>query len=147
MEGALKTELARPDLAPAIHPGDRVAVAVGSRGIKNLFLIVKTVVEDIRAKGGRPYIVSAMGSHGDGFEDGQCAVLTAYGITEEALGAPVVTTVDVEYLGLTAPGISITENDKRFALCWKTVERYCENSSLICIASICDVNQAGLCRR
>lgn len=71
MEGALNAELARPDLAPAIHPGDRVAVALGSRGIKNLFLIFKTVAEDIRAKGGRPYIVSALGSHGDGTEDGQ----------------------------------------------------------------------------
>ena len=101
VEAALERELAKESIAAKIQPGMKVAVAVGSRGIKNLYLIVKTVVEDLKAKGASPFIVSAMGSHGNGTEEGQREVLTSYGITEENLG---VTTVDVNYLGMTPSG-------------------------------------------
>lgn len=104
VEETLKAELAKECIAGRIRPGMKVAVAVGSRGIKNLFLIVKTVVEDLKAKGASPYIVSAMGSHGNGTEEGQREVLKSYGITEENLGVDVVTTVDVNYLGTTPSG-------------------------------------------
>lgn len=104
VEETLKRELAKECIAAKIRPGMRVAVAVGSRGIKNLYLIVKTVVEDLKAKGATPFIVSAMGSHGNGTEEGQREVLESYGITEENLGIKVVTTVDVNYLGMTPSG-------------------------------------------
>lgn len=104
LEETLKAELSKPAISEKIHPGDRVAIAVGSRGIRNLYLIVKTVIEDVKAKGGCPYIVSAMGSHGNGTEEGQQKVLESYGITEEKLGIPVVTTVDVNCLGKTESG-------------------------------------------
>lgn len=104
VEETLKRELAKERIAAKIRPGMRVAVAVGSRGIKNLYLIVKTVVEDLKAKGASPFIVSAMGSHGNGTEEGQREVLESYGITEENLGIKVITTVDVNYLGMTPSG-------------------------------------------
>ena len=107
VEHTLGAELSKPEIAEKIHPGDKVAVAVGSRGIKNLFLIVKTVIEDIKAKGGCPYIVSAMGSHGNGTEEGQREVLKSYGITEENLGVKVITTVDVKCLGKTTFGKNV----------------------------------------
>ena len=62
------------------------------------------MIEDIRKKGGIPYIVSAMGSHGNGTEEGQREVLASYGITEENLGVEIVTTVDVNHLGRTPSG-------------------------------------------
>lgn len=104
VEEALKGELAKESVASRIRPGMKVAVAVGSRGIKNLYLIVKTVVDELKARGASPYIVSAMGSHGNGTEVGQREVLESYGITEENLGVKVVTTVDVNYLGVTPSG-------------------------------------------
>lgn len=104
VEETLKRELAKERIAAKIRPGMKVAVAVGSRGIKNLYLIVKTVVEDLKAKGASPFIVSAMGSHGNGTEEGQREVLESYGITEENLGIKVITTVDVNYLGMTPSG-------------------------------------------
>ena len=104
VEETLKRELAKERIAAKIRPGMKVAVAVGSRGIKNLYLIVKTVVEDLKAKGASPFIVSAMGSHGNGTEEGQREVLESYGITEENLGIKVITTVDVNYLGVTPSG-------------------------------------------
>lgn len=107
IEGTLKKELEKKYIKAKIHPGMKVAVAVGSRGIKNLYLIVKTVVDEILARGAEPFIVSAMGSHGNGTEEGQREILASYGITEENLGVRVVTTVDVSYLGMTESGKKI----------------------------------------
>ncbi|MEF9955282.1 MAG: lactate racemase domain-containing protein [Clostridium sp.] len=104
IEGRLQAEFSKESIISCIHPGDKVAIAVGSRGIKNLCQIVKAVVDDAKKKGGIPYIVSAMGSHGNGAEQGQREVLTGYGITEEEMGVPIVTTVDVSLIGETSKG-------------------------------------------
>ena len=46
-----------------------------------------------------------MGSHGAASAEGQAAVLAHYGITEAAMGCPVVSQLDVVSLGKTAEGI------------------------------------------
>ena len=107
VEGAVRAQFLRPEIREKIRPGSRVAVAVGSRGISNLPLIVRTTIEEIKALGGEPFIVSAMGSHGEGTPEGQREVLYGYGITEEAMGVPVVTEVDVVRLGETSRGIQV----------------------------------------
>lgn len=104
---AVHATMTQAEIIAKIRPGARVAVAVGSRGIRNLPVIVRTVLEDIRDAGGDPFIVSAMGSHGSGTAEGQREVLRGYGITEEAMGVPVITDVDVELLGRTSRGISV----------------------------------------
>lgn len=80
----------------------RVALAVGSRGIRNLSRIVKCVVDQLLALGAEPYIVAAMGSHGGGTLEGQLEILHTYGITQEAMGIPVVANNDVELLAAPA---------------------------------------------
>lgn len=95
----LRGQLETQSVHNVIKPGMKVAVAVGSRGIANLPLIVKTVLQSLQDLGANPFIVSAMGSHGGGTEEGQRAVLAGYGITESAMGVPVVTTVDTEIIG------------------------------------------------
>ena len=107
VEGTVRAQFLRPEIREKIRPGSRVAVAVGSRGISNLPLIVRTTIEEIKALGGEPFIVSAMGSHGEGTPEGQREVLYGYGITEEAMGVPVVTEVDVVRLGETSRGIQV----------------------------------------
>ena len=102
--GATRSELEKPEIRQLVKPGAKVAVAVGSRGIRNLYTIVETVVQSLKAMGAQPFIVSAMGSHGNGTEEGQREVLAGYGITEENLGVPVVTTVDTVHLGDCANG-------------------------------------------
>ncbi len=97
-------QMRKPEIRALVRPGMRVAVAVGSRGIRNLQPIVRTVVDELKAMGAQPFIVSAMGSHGSACEAGQREVLAGYGITEEALGVPVVTTVDTVLLGHCANG-------------------------------------------
>ena len=66
-----KRELEKKEISEKIHKGDRVAIAIGSRGISNLRDILKTLIDFLKRQEARPYIVSAMGSHGGGTEEGQ----------------------------------------------------------------------------
>ena len=67
-----------PDLT-----GKSVAISAGSRGIANIAEIIKSIARNIRKRGGEPFIVPAMGSHGGGTAEGQTKVLANYGITED----------------------------------------------------------------
>src|SRR5437763_12428452 len=53
----------------------------------------------------QPGIFPAMGSHGAANAAGQADVLAHYGITEGAMGCPVVSQLEVVSLGKTADGI------------------------------------------
>lgn len=107
VEASVRCELCREQIRERIKPGMKVAVAVGSRGIRNLSLIVKTLVDTLKDAGALPFIVSAMGSHGGGTEQGQREVLAGYGITGETMGVPVVTSVEVEKIAETGSGIPV----------------------------------------
>jgi hypothetical protein len=87
--------------------GRRVAVAVGSRGIDRIVPVVRAVVEALQAKGARPFLLPAMGSHGGGTAEGQVEVLAALGITEDAVGAPVLSSVETTELGEAPLGFRI----------------------------------------
>jgi hypothetical protein len=104
IEKTIRLEMAASGVRSRVRPGCRAAVAVGSRGIANLSLIVKTVIRVLKEWGASPFVVSAMGSHGDGTEEGQRLVLQGYGITEEAMGVPIVTRVETEQLGTISKG-------------------------------------------
>lgn len=100
----LRESLAREEIRSLVKPGMKAAVAVGSRGITGISKIVKITVEYLKELGADPFIVSAMGSHGGGTKEGQRQVLTGYGITEEAMGVPVVTDTDTVDLGARKNG-------------------------------------------
>lgn len=78
-----------------ITAGANIAVTVGSRGIANVNIITKAIVENVKIMGGIPFIVPAMGSHGGATADGQVEVLKSYGITEEYLGVPIKSSMQV----------------------------------------------------
>ena len=107
IEAQIERELAKETISQTVRPGAKVAVAVGSRGIRNLPQIVRTVIERIKKLGGEPFVTSAMGSHGGGTPDGQREVLHSYGISEESMGARVVTSVDAVHMGKTSLGIDV----------------------------------------
>ncbi|MGO1469638.1 MAG: hypothetical protein ACTHW2_06425 [Tissierella sp.] len=83
IEKTINEEFEKESILSTIKPGQKVAVAVGSRGIRNLKKIVKLTIDKIKSLGAEPFIISAMGSHGGGSEEGQREVLYGYGITEE----------------------------------------------------------------
>jgi hypothetical protein len=102
---AVRGELDSSGLAAALAPGARVAIAAGSRGVSNIAAIVRTAVEFFRANGCSPFIFPAMGSHGGGTAEGQAGTLAHYGITEAAMGCPIVSSLDVISLGRSDLGV------------------------------------------
>ena len=78
-----------------IQAGQRIAIAVGSRGIADLLVIVREIVAWVKGHEATPFIVPAMGSHGGATADGQRAVLEGLGITERAVGAEIRSSLEV----------------------------------------------------
>jgi len=83
----------------ALAPGASIAVAVGSRGIADIAVLVRGIVERLREAGCEPFVVPAMGSHGGATAAGQTEVLAHLGVTEAAVGAPVRATMELVSLG------------------------------------------------
>src|SRR5437660_10356795 len=103
--GTVKKELGDAGFGAGLAPGATVAIGVGSRGISNISTIVKSVVSYWTAKGMKPFIFPAMGSHGAATAEGQADVLAHYGIIEETMGCPIVSSLEVVPLGATPEGI------------------------------------------
>jgi len=101
----IREELTAAPFASRLKPGSRVAIGVGSRGITNISTIVHSVVDYWKTQGMHPFIFPAMGSHGAATAEGQADVLAHYGIIEETMGCPIVSSLDVVPLGATPEGI------------------------------------------
>ena len=99
-------ETAAP-FAAEMKAGSTAAVLVGSRGITDIDLIAKTVVEVLKEAGVKPFIIPAMGSHGGGTSEGQEEVLRGYGITEETMGVPINSSMETEIIGETDDGMEV----------------------------------------
>ncbi|MFZ0593472.1 MAG: lactate racemase domain-containing protein [Bryobacteraceae bacterium] len=101
----IRRELSQADFLSGLRPGSRLAIGVGSRGISNLTVIVKAVVDFWKERGVQPFLFPAMGSHGAATAEGQADVLAHYGIHEATMGVPVLSSLDVVPLGETPEGI------------------------------------------
>jgi hypothetical protein len=82
-------------------------VAAGSRGIDRIGAITRAAVEWLHARGARPFIMPAMGSHGGGTAEGQLDLLASYGITEAVMGVPLRADMDVRVIGQTPSGFPV----------------------------------------
>ena len=87
--GEVGRQLAGLRLGEKIQPGQSVAISVGSRGITDIRLIIRAVVQHFLELGAKPFVVPAMGSHGGGTAEGQREIVESYGMTEEFLGCPI----------------------------------------------------------
>ena len=97
----VQKELDREDLGGKIRPGMKIAITCGSRGMTNNALMARAMVDFVKSKGAEPYIVAAMGSHGGATAEGQTQILRDYGITEEAMGCPVKSSMETVQAGLS----------------------------------------------
>lgn len=102
--GAVAAALAAAGPEKHFKAGERIAIAVGSRGIANLPAMVRSVADCLKSLKTWPFIVPAMGSHGGATAAGQIEVLASLGITEASIGVPIVSSMDVVELGKTANG-------------------------------------------
>jgi hypothetical protein len=104
---AVAEQFKRPEVRGKVKPGMSIAVGCGSRGINNIAECAKAVVTELKALGAKPFIVPAMGSHGGATADGQREVLEGYGITEDYVGCPIRSSMDVVELGKLDNGMPV----------------------------------------
>ncbi len=90
-----------------ISAGQKIGITVGSRGIQDLSTILRTTALYIQSLGATPYFIAAMGSHGGGTECGQREILESLGLTETALGAPVLTCAECNVIAHTPEGMPV----------------------------------------
>ena len=101
---AVSRDMEREEIRSRLQPGMSIAITAGSRGIRNVDIITKAVVDGVKAMGANPFIVPAMGSHGGATAEGQVKMLAGYGITEEAMGCPIKSSMEVVELGYSERG-------------------------------------------
>ncbi len=103
----IKTEIANLKQTKMIKTNDSIAITAGSRGIADINTITKAVVDELIKLHGKPFIIPAMGSHGGATAKGQLDVLAGYGITEENMGVPIKSSMEVIKIGESKDGIPI----------------------------------------
>ncbi|MHB1037992.1 MAG: nickel pincer cofactor-dependent isomerase, group 22 [Pirellulales bacterium] len=105
--GEVHAQLARLSLGQRIKSGQTVALSAGSRGIANIQVILRAAVEHFKQLGAKPFIVPAMGSHGNGTAQGQREIIESYGVTEEFCGCPIRATMDTVVVCRTKEGFPV----------------------------------------
>ncbi len=104
IRAVVATEMAKLGISEKIKSGMRIAVTAGSRGIANVATITRAIVDELRFRGAKPFIVPSMGSHGGATAEGQREILAGYGITEESMGCPIDDTMETIVLGKSSLG-------------------------------------------
>ncbi|MCL6593438.1 MAG: hypothetical protein K6T31_05635, partial [Alicyclobacillus sp.] len=106
-QAELRAQLRQPGCLQAVQRGQRVAIAVGSRGVARIAELTKTLVDALLEAGAQPFIVPSMGSHGGATAAGQKAVLAHLGIEEASMGVPVRSSLDVVEIGRLQNGLPV----------------------------------------
>ena len=101
------SELDRQAVSSTIKKDMRIAITVGSRGICNIPLITKSIVEYVKSKDAVPFIIPAMGSHGGATAKGQRELIESYGVTEEYVGCQIISSLETVEVGKTDDGESV----------------------------------------
>ena len=55
--GVVREQLSRPEISSRIQPGMNIAITAGSRGIANVNVITRAIVDYVKEKGAYPFIV------------------------------------------------------------------------------------------
>lgn len=102
--GVVFEQLGRTEIGGKIKPGMEIAITVGSRGIANIPLIIRSAADFVKSRGAVPFIVPAMGSHGGATAEGQRQVIEGYGVTEAAIGCEIRSSMETVQAGVTPDG-------------------------------------------
>ena len=100
----IREELRKARLRDKIEAKAKIAITAGSRGIAHVAEVLAAVVDEVKKAGGEPFLIPAMGSHGGASPEGQVSVLRSLGITPEAIGAPIVASMEVDFIGRLSNG-------------------------------------------
>lgn len=105
--GEVRKQMTSLNLGPRIKPGETVAITVGSRGVANVAIITREIVQHFLSLGAMPFVVPAMGSHGGATAAGQQALIESFGVTEKFIGCPIKATMETVIVDQTPQGISV----------------------------------------
>ena len=105
--GEVESQLRSLSLGRKVSPGQTVAITVGSRGIANIDIITKAIVQHFQRLGAVSFIVPAMGSHGGGTAEGQRAIVEGYGITEATMGCEIRSSMETVIVDRTPHGVPV----------------------------------------
>ena len=103
----LSEQLNQDQIKSLIKPGMSIAIAVGSRGVDKIAEITATTVKELKRFGAEPFIVPSMGSHGGANAQGQIDVLRQLVLTEETVGAPIRSSMEVNKIGELPNGLPV----------------------------------------
>ena len=101
-------QLGQEQFKSLIKPGMEIAITAGSRGIRNVDIITRAIVDFVKEQGATPFIVPAMGSHGGATAEGQLEILEGYNITPETMGCEIRSSMEVVYLGQSSRDRSVS---------------------------------------
>lgn len=107
IEGAANRALSESGALTRIRAGQTVAITAGSRGIKTMPRVLHALVDAVKECGAEPFIFPAMGSHGGATAQGQREMLAGLGVSEETMGCPVRSSMEVTSLGRSRRGMPV----------------------------------------
>ncbi len=99
LRGAIHSKIHELNLHQQIKRGQSIAITAGSRGITDIDTILRSVVDECKALGLKPFIIPAMGSHGGATALGQKHILEHLGITELTMGCPIKSSMQTIRIG------------------------------------------------
>ena len=109
--GIVRSELDREELRARIKPGASVAITCGSRGVANIAVIIRAIVDFVRNAAEVPSysrLWEVMRSHCPG----QREILASYHVGRETLWrCPIKATMEVVQVGETPDGMPVYETD------------------------------------
>ena len=106
--GVLKKQLLTLDTATTeALKGKRIGITAGSRGLPHYKEIMKALCDQLKAWGAKPFVFPAMGSHAGATAEGQKEHLAQFGINEDYLGVPVLSTMDVVEVATLEDGFPV----------------------------------------
>ena len=85
-------------------PQGEIAITAGSRGITNLVAITKAAGDWLRQHGAKPFLVPSMGSHNGATAAGQQKMLESLGLTQQATGMEIRSSMECVQVGSVASG-------------------------------------------
>lgn len=104
VHGDVRRKLLESGCLDGIQSGAKIAVTAGSRGMGGFTELLGGIVDAVKQKGGEPFIIPAMGSHGGAVEKGQIEILHRLGVNEDQLGAEIRATMKTHALGTANNG-------------------------------------------
>jgi len=101
LESQVHRELDSLGLPP---PQGEVAITAGSRGIDNIVAITRAAGDWLRKNGAVPFLTPCMGSHNGATAEGQRSMINSLGLTEEATGMEIRSSMEVVQIGEVGTG-------------------------------------------